>query len=378
MQLIQVSEISTINRITEVPMQTLDEVKLDSAKAEAFAERMLDILNNGAIALMTSIGHRTGLFDTLANLPPSTSQQIADAAGLNERYVREWLGAMTTDGLIEYEKATDTYLLPPEHAAFLTRAASPNNFAVIAQFIPLLATVEEQVIECFYKGGGVPYSAYTRFHQVMAEDSGQTVVAVLEDAILPLIPGLTAALETGINVLDVGCGSGRALNEMAAKFPNSRFTGYDFSEEAIATAQSEASTRGLRNVQFQVKDAAQLDEVEQYDLICTFDAIHDQAKPDVVLRGIYQALRSDGIYLMQDIQASSHVHGNFDHPVAPFLYTISCLHCMTVSLASGGMGLGAVWGEEKALEMLKEAGFTQVEIKHLEHDFLNNYYIVKK
>ncbi len=359
-------------------MQTLDQITLDSAKTEAFAQRMLDILNDGAIALMASIGHRTGLFDTMANMPPATSTDIAEAAKLNERYVREWLGAMVTGRLVEYDPATTTYSVPPEHAAFLTRAASPNNFAVMMQFIPILAMVEDRAIDCFYKGGGVPYSAYTRFHQVMAESSGQIFVAALEDAILPLIPGLIADLERGIDVLDVGCGSGRALNQMAKRFPNSRFKGYDFSEEAIATAQTEAENHQLKNLQFQVKDAAQLDEVEQYDLICTFDAIHDQAKPDVVLRGIYQALRPDGIYLMQDIKASSQVDGNYEHPVASFLYTISCLHCMTVSLASGGMGLGAVWGEEKALEMLKDAGFTQVEIKQLEPDFLNNYYLVKK
>ena len=354
-------------------MQTLDQ-----PKAEAFAQRMLDILNSGAIALMTSIGHRTGLFDTMAKLPPSTSQQIADAAGLNERYVREWLGSMVTGGFVEYDPATDAYSLPAEHAAFLTRDASPNNIAVTAQFLPLLATVEDRVIECFYKGGGVPYSAYNRFHQVMAEDSGQTVVAALEEFILPLIPQVMEALEKGIDVLDVGCGSGRALNQMAKLFPNSRFKGYDFSEEAIATARSEANSQGLTNIQFQVKDAAKLDEVEQYDLICTFDSVHDQAKPDVMLRGIHQALRPDGTYLMQDIRASSNVHGNLDHPVAPFLYTISCMHCMTVSLAADGMGLGAEWGQEKALEMLKEAGFTTVEIKQLDHDFLNNFYIVKK
>ncbi|WP_231510465.1 class I SAM-dependent methyltransferase [Fischerella sp. PCC 9605] len=293
----------------------------DQTKAEAFADRMLDILNSGAIALMTSIGHRTGLFDTLAKLPPSTSQQIADAAGLNERYVREWLGVMVTGRFVEYDPVTGSYSLPPEHAAFLTRAASPNNIAVTAQFIPLLATVEDRVIDCFYKGGGVPYSAYQRFHQVMAEDSGQTVVAALEEYVLPLVPRLTEDLNKGIDVLDVGCGSGHALVEMAKRFPNSRFTGYDISQEAIATAQSEISHQGLTNIQFQVKDAAKLDEVEQYDLICTFDAVHDQAKPDVVLRGIYQALRPDGTYLMQDIRASSNVHGNLDHPSAPLLYT---------------------------------------------------------
>jgi SAM-dependent methyltransferase len=354
-------------------MQTLDQTK-----TEAFAERMLDILNSGAIALMTSIGHRTGLFDTLAKLPPSTSQQIADSAGLNERYVREWLGVMVTGRFVDYDEIANTYYLPPEHAAFLTRSASPNNLAVTAQFIPLLATIEDRAIECFYKGGGIPYSAYPRFHQVMAEESGQTVVAALEEVILPLIPGLIESLEKGIDVLDVGCGSGYAIAQLAQRFPNSRFTGYDFSEEAIAKARSFAVDRGLFNTKFQVKDAAKLDEIEQYDLICTFDAIHDQAKPDLVLRGIYQALRSDGVYLMQDIRSSSHVGGNLDHPIAPLLYTISCLHCMTVSLSSGGMGLGAMWGEEKALEMLTEAGFTSAEIHRLDHDVMNNYYIVRK
>lgn len=359
-------------------MQTLDQITLDSAKSEAFAQQMLDILNGGAIALMTSIGHRTGLFDTMANMPPATSAEIAQTAKLNERYVREWLGAMVTGRIVEYNPVAHTYFLPPEHAAFLTRAVGANNIAMVTQFIPILAMVEDRAIDCFSKGGGIPYSAYNRFHQVMAEESGQTVVAALEDAILPLVPGLIADLERGIDVLDVGCGSGRALNTMAKRFPNSRFKGYDFSEDAIAIAQAEAQNHQLTNLQFQVKDAAQLDEVEQYDLICTFDAIHDQAKPDVVLRGIYQALRPNGNYLMQDIRASSHVEGNYERPIAPYLYTISCLHCMTVSLADGGMGLGTAWGEEKALEMLKEAGFTQVEIKQLEHDFVNNYYLIRK
>lgn len=360
--------------------QTLDSSPqtFDDSKAEAFAERIFEILNSGAIALMTSIGHRTQLFDTMATLPPSTSQQIADAAGLNERYVREWLGAMVTGRLVEYHPAEKTYSLPPEHAAFLTRQASPNNIAVFAQFIPELGSVEEQIINCFYNGGGVPYSEYKRFHPIMAEESGQTVVAALEEYILPLVPGLIADLERGIDVLDVGCGSGRALNKMAKRFPNSRFTGYDFSEPAIATACMEAQSLGLTNIQFLVKDAALLDEVEQYDLITTFDAIHDQAKPDVVLSNIYRALRPDGTYLMQDIRAASDVGGNLEHPAGPILYTISCLHCMTVSLAVGGMGLGAMWGEEKTLEMLEAAGFVSVEIKQLDHDDFNNFYIVKK
>jgi 2-polyprenyl-3-methyl-5-hydroxy-6-metoxy-1,4-benzoquinol methylase len=233
-------------------------------------------------------------------------------------------------------------------------------------------------VESFRRGGGVPYSAYARFHEVMAQDSGQTVVAALTDSILPLVPGLTERLEEGIDVLDVGCGSGRALNLLARKFPNSCFVGYDFSEEAIVRARTEPEERSTTNVHFEVRDVATLDEKEHYDLITTFDAVHDQAKPAAVLEGIVDALRADGVYLMQDIAGSSHLQNNLDHPLGPFMYTVSTMHCMTVSLAQGGEGLGAMWGEEKATEMLRETGFGQVEVKQLPHDFQNSYYIAKK
>jgi SAM-dependent methyltransferase len=352
--------------------------QFDQERAEAFAERMLGVLNEGAIALMTSIGHRTGLFDAMSGLTPSTSEQIADVANLNERYVREWLGAMTVGRIVEHDPEDGTYYLPPEHAAWLTRAATPDNIAVTAQFIPLMGSVEDGIVESFRQGGGLPYSAFLRFHEVMAEDSGQTVVAALFDHVLPLVDGLTGRLKSGIDVLDVGSGSGRALNLMARAFPNSRFVGYDFSEEAIARARAEAREHGAANVRFEVKDAAKLAEVESYDLITTFDAIHDQAEPAKVLKGIHDALRPDGVYLMQDIAGSSHVHNNLDHPIGPFLYTISTTHCTTVSLSQGGEGLGTMWGEEKAKEMLREAGFESVEVEQLPHDFTNSYFIVRK
>jgi hypothetical protein len=122
---------------------------------------------------------------------------------------------------------------------------------------------------------------------------------------------------------------------------------------------------------------AQREEVG-YDLITTFDAIHDQAKPAAVLEGIAEALRGDGVYLLQDIAGSSHLHNNMEHPLGPFLYAVSTIHCMTVSLAQGGEGLGTMWGEEKVLEMLEEAGFGEVEVKQLAHDFQNSYYVARK
>lgn len=350
----------------------------DQDKADAFAEQLLAMFNGGALSLMISIGHRTGLFDVMATLPPSTSQQIADAAQLQERYVREWLHALVAGRMIEYDSAHQTYHLPAEHAAMLTHAAGADNMAVFFQHIASLGNVEDQIVDCFAQGGGVAYAEYRRFHRIMAEDSSQTIVAALEDAILPLVPGLLEKLQTGIDVLDVGCGCGYAMNKLARLFPNSRFTGYDISEEAIATAQAEAQTHQTPNVQFQVKDATTLNEVAQYDLITTFDAVHDQARPDIVLRNIYNALRPDGTYLMQDIHATTDVSGNLDNPFAPFLYTISCLHCMTVSLAVGGLGLGTMWGQEKAQELLQAAGFKHIEITQLPHDVMNDYYIIHK
>ncbi|MCH7554198.1 MAG: class I SAM-dependent methyltransferase [Chloroflexi bacterium] len=352
--------------------------ELDEKKSKAFAARLTDILNSGALSLMTSIGHRTGLFDTMATLSPSTSQGIATEAGLNERYVREWLGAMVTGGFIEYEPSHETYRLPPEHAAWVTRGASPNNIASFSQYISLLGTVEDRIVECFHKGGGVPYEAFPRFQAVMAEDSGQSVVPALESDILPLVPGLVDALCQGIDVLDVGCGWGRALAAMATAYPNSRFVGYELSPETTKVGIAEAERLGLTNLRFEVKDVTNLGVTSRFDLITAFDAIHDQAYPRKVLKGIADALRSNGTFLMQDIAGSSYLQNNMDHPIGSFLYTISCMHCMTVSLAAGGEGLGTMWGTELAQDLLREAGFTNVEVKHLPHDIQNAYYIVRK
>lgn len=353
----------------------------DAAKAEAFAANLLAMLNHGGLSLMISVGHRTGLFDTMRTMPPSTVGEIASKSGLNDRYVREWLGAMVSGRVVEVDSEGTRYYLPAEHAAFLTRQAGADNIAVFAQYISLLGRVEDDIIDCFKNGGGVPYSKMPRFHEVMAEDSGQSVMSSLESHVLPLVQGLVEKLANGIHMLDVGCGRGKIINHLAGRFPGSRFTGIDLSSEAVQFAWGEAADRKLRNVEFIVKDLSDFDvkaEQEAFDFVTTFDAIHDQAKPLNVLRGIYRTLKHDGIYLMQDIKGSSHHHKNLDHPIGPFLYTVSCLHCMTVSLAQGGEGLGAMWGEEKTREYLKRAGFGSVEKRELAHDIQNNWYVIKK
>jgi SAM-dependent methyltransferase len=348
------------------------------AESEQVADRLMGVLNDGALSLMLSIGHRTGLFDAMASTPPSTSAQIAEAAGLDERYVREWLAAMTTGRVVDHDSGTMTFSLPPERAAWLTRAAGPANLALQAQYVGLLALVEDQIVDCFRHGGGVPYSAYPKFQALMAEDSGTALDATLIDVVLPLAPGLTSRLERGIDVADIGCGSGHAINLMAETYPSSRFIGVDIADVGLAAGTAEAKRKGLTNVRFQKQDAAALDGSELYDLITTFDAVHDQARPDLVLSGIASALRPAGVYLCVDMAASSDVAGNLDHPLGPFMYTVSCMHCMTVSLAAGGMGLGAMWGEQKARQMLADAGFTSVEVKHVDGDIFHTYYVATK
>jgi len=348
---------------------------LERSPADVFSERVMQIVNDGALALMISIGHRTGLFDVMAAMPPASATGIAEAAHLSERYVREWLGAMVTGDIVRYDPPSNTYSLPAEHADSLTRAASPNNMAVTAQWLPLLGGVENAIVEAFVHGRGVPYSAYPRFHDVMAEESQQTVVAGLFDHILPLVPGIEARLEAGIEVLDVACGSGRAMIAMARQYPASRFTGIDFSAEAVSAGNADVARRRLPNVRFVQGDVAELDQAQAYDLVTAFDAIHDQARPAEVLARIRAALRPGGTLLMQDIAGHTRVEDNRDHPLGPFLYTISCLHCMSVSLAAGGPGLGAMWGREQALEMLAAAGFERVSVESLPHDPINYYYV---
>lgn len=351
----------------------------DEERFAQHEERYVNALNDAGMLLMVSIGHRLGLFDAMHGAGPLSSSALAHNTGLQERYVREWLGALVAGRVIENDPETNTYQLPDEWAALLSSAAEVT-MAVYAQFIPLLGKVEDDILHCFREGGGVPYERYERFHEVMAEDSSQTVLAALFDGILPLAEGIEQRLIQGIRVLDVGCGRGKALIEMATRFPASTFTGYDLSEEAIRWAQDEAQKRGLENIRFEVRDLTDFDQTApeaSFEFITTFDAIHDQAKPLNVLTGIRRALTPDGVYLAQDIRGTSHHHSDADHPMGAFLYAISCMHCMTVSLAQGGEGLGTMWGRERALDYMQRAGFTRVGVHELEHDIQNDYFVCR-
>ena len=285
---------------------------------------------------------------------------------------------MVAGRIVDYDPTAQTYSLPRHRAAVLTHAAGPDNLARVAQFIPLLGEVEQKIIGCFRTGGGLPYSEYPRFHTLMAEMSGEVFDAALVDVILPLADGLPERLRAGADVADIGCGSGHAINVMAAAFPASRFTGIDFSDEGLAVGRAEAARLGLTNAAFVAKDVANLDDSQSYDVITVFDAIHDQAQPARVLENIYRALRPGGILLMVDIKASSRLEDNIGVPLASYLYTVSTMHCMSVSLGLDGAGLGTCWGRQLATSMLADAGFDEVSVSEIESDPFNNYYIARK
>ena len=350
-----------------------------TAQSQAFADRVTEALDAASLALLLSLGHQSGLFDALADLPePATSTQIASRTGLNERYVREWLGGTTVAGVVDYDPTNQTYRLPQHHAAVLTRAAGAANLARVAQYIALMGEVEQKVLGCFQSGGGLPYSEYPRFHAVMAERSGEVFDSALIDVVLPHVEGLPQRLRDGADVADFGCGSGHAVNVMAKAFANSRFTGIDFSSEGIERATREAAQRGLANATFEGHDLTTFDRASAYDLVTAFDAIHDQARPARVLENIYRSLRPGGVFLMADSKASSSLEDNIGIPMHTYRYTVSLMHCMPVSLALNGAGLGTMWGRQLAMSMLADAGFTDVECTELDADPSNYYYVATK
>ncbi|HTM85187.1 MAG TPA: class I SAM-dependent methyltransferase [Mycobacterium sp.] len=360
-------------------MTALDgDINAPAEDTKRFAQRIAAAIDGASVTMLISVGHRTGLFETMAGLAAATSAEIAAAAGLQERYVREWLGGMAAGEIVDYDPATARYVLPPHRAAVLTRAGGTRNLAPVALSLPALGAIEDQIVECFRHGGGVPYSAYHGFTERQAEQSARLLDALLIDQIVPLVDGLTEQLRTGVDVADFGCGSGHAINLLARAFPASRFTGIDFAADAVAAGAAEAEEFGVTNAVFESGDLAQLDLIEEYDVITAFNTIHDQAQPARVLANIFAALRPGGVLLMADVKASSRVEDNVGVLGRPYTYAMSTMHCMPVSLALDGAGLGTAWGRQLATAMLAEAGFTDVTIEELKADPGKYYYIAQK
>ncbi|XP_035680098.1 uncharacterized protein LOC118418330 [Branchiostoma floridae] len=335
---------------------------------EIFAKKISDTITSGFVTLSLAIGRRTGLFDELARQQePRTAHEIAAAAGLKERYVREWLGSMVTSRIVEVDTTLDIprYFVPPHRAAVLSPSGAEILRMAFSERVVHLAKVMDDMVECFKDDGppGLPSSAYPDFQGWLQKVKGPMLDSTFIDNFLPTIPGLIEKLESGITVCDLGCASGYLLFLMARSFPNSTYYGIDLSAEAVSMAKKEAAARGITNVICDVGDATKLpdDWSEKFDYVITLSTIHDVNAPERCLREIRRVLKPGGQFSMWERDAHTQHHDNIGNPTASMIYVISMMSCVPMSLHDNGAGLGAMWGHEQALPMLERAGFSDVK-----------------
>jgi SAM-dependent methyltransferase len=343
---------------------------VDPARVEAFAGKVFGDTVGLMTTAMSSIGDRLGLFKDLAANGPATSVELAMRAGINERYAREWLAAMASAGYLEYDPAAGHFTLPPEHAPVLAQEAGPAFFGGVQEELIALVGLSEQIIRAFREGGGI---AYADFPLTTYEGIERFTAGWFENLLIPVwipaIPGLREKLEGGIRVADVGSGRGRALIKLAQEFPESRYAGYDLYGPNVDAAAESARAAGVdQRVSFRQADVTR-GLPEPYDLITTFDVVHDAADPLGLLRAIRRGLKPDGTYLCLEINCADTLERNLS-PLGALFYGCSVLLCTTVSLADGGAGLGTLGLPETKLRALAaEAGFTTVRRVLLENPF---------
>lgn len=349
---------------------------IDQAKAEAFLGKVLGDTSGMAVTMMASIGDRLGLFKNLT-YGPATDAQLAARAGVNERYVQEWLGAMASAGYVEYDPASSCFTLPAEHVPILAQENGPFFFGGLHQMLTGMIGQHHQLTQAFRQGGGVSQAAYdSDMWEGMERFTAGWFENLLIPVWLPALPEVQAKLQRGANVADVGCGRGRALIKLAQTYPNSHYVGYDNFEPAIAHATAHAEQAGVADrVRFQRQDASE-GLPEAYDVITTFDVVHDAVNPRGLLKAIYQALRPDGRYVCLEINSSDRLEENAG-PLGALFYSVSVLYCMTTSLFGHGEGLGTVGLPESKLRALcTEAGFRRLQRVPLENPFNTLYEIL--
>jgi 2-polyprenyl-3-methyl-5-hydroxy-6-metoxy-1,4-benzoquinol methylase len=353
----------------QVPI-TIAPVAFDQTRADAFVGRVLGDTVGLATTAMASLGDRLGLFKDLYAHGASTSSEIAERTGTQERYVREWLRAMANADYLEYEPATGRYVLPPEHAPVLAQEAGPVFFGgVHEEFVGLLAPFE-QLLERVRSGGGLRledypdsmYAGIDRFTAGWFEN-------LLIQQWLPLVPHVEEKLRAGARLADVGCGRGRALIKLAQAFPESRFVGYDVYEPNVEAATAAVRAAGLDDrIVIRQADASR-GLAGRFDVITTFDVVHDAVDPRGMLRSIREALETDGSYLCLEINCSEKPEDNRG-PIGALLQGCSVLLCLTLSLADHGEGLGTLGLPEVALRKLGlAAGFGAVRRVPLDNPF---------
>lgn len=353
---------------------TVVEVHVDEAKVETFVGKVLEDVSGAMAAIMAGIGDELGLFKDLAANGPATSEELARRTGINERYAREWLGGMSSAGYLSYAPDTGRFWLPPEHVPVLAQELGPVFFGGTLAMLLGLGQIIDPLVDAFRNGGGVSQDAYpASLYDNMDRFTASWHENHLLQEWIPAVPEVQAALERGIDVADIGCGRGRAIAKLAEAFPNSRFVGYDIFQPNVDAAKAFVSDSGFGDrVRFEQRDVSR-GLGDSFDLITTFDVIHDAADPRGLLRVIRDGLAPDGHYLCLDINCSDKLEENAG-PLGALFYGFSLTYCMTTSLAQGGEGLGTVGLYPHKLEELSsEAGFSSCTKLPLENPFNNLY-----
>ena len=291
-----------------------------------------------------------------------SADALADRAGVAPRYVEEWLAVMTGAGYVEHDAAADTFMLPEEHALFLTDDSSEYYLGGLFQSLPGLLAMTPRLASAFKTGEGVAFSEFGAELPRSLEAMNRTVYEHrLVRSWLPMMPDVVARLQAGGRALDVGCGTGVVPITLAKAFPTATVAGLDLDARSIDIARGHARERRLGppgGVPRESVDA--LPTEPAWDFISTFDVIHDLPDPVGAMTRIRSALNEGGTYLMVEPKVADRLEKNVKNPFARMLYGISCLHCVPQSLAQGGPGLGACWGEDRARRMAEVAGFAQI------------------
>jgi len=356
---------------------------LDPEQVGAFALKVWQIKQGELVSLMIHLGDRLGLYRTLRGLGPVTAGELAEASSLQERWLLEWLRGQTAAGLIEHHRAENggemRFELSDVAAAVLADEENSVAFAAGAFGYPPSHDVIDGLAEAFRTGIGLSYQqlgpcAAHRTERMLGPWTRQALVP----RIIPALDGVEERLQTGIDVVDVGCGGGVALLSLARAFPASRFVGYDPSGHAIDIARQRTSEAGVTNVEWRIARGEDLPGEPSFDLVVTFDCIHDMTRPDRVIGAIRRAIRDDGTWLIKDIRSSPRFEDNLRNPMLALLYGFSVSACMSSALSEpDGLGLGTLgFNPVVAERMTREAGFTRFRMHDFE-DPANLYYEVR-
>lgn len=352
--------------------------ELDPAEVAAFSFNVWGYKQGEMVALMIHLGDRLGLYRALAGAGALTAGELAERTGLRERWLLEWLRGQVAARLLEL-RPPDRFELAPAGAAVLADEESSLAFAGGAFSAPLHPEVVDRIAEAFQTGLGLSYDQLGAGTAHAAERMlGPWARLALLPEILPVLEGVVAKLEAGATVADVGCGSGVALLTMASAFPKSEFQGFDPSRHAIARATDRLREAGLRNLRFAVAGGEELPREPTFDLVTTFDCMHDMTRPDAVTAAIRRALLPDGTWLIKDIRSRARFEDNLRNPLLALFYAFSVSACMSSALSEpGGAGLGTLgFHPGVAREMAEGAGFTRFRILDLD-DPSNLYYEVR-